>query len=212
MLTALALTGVLALPAGAVPAPPERSAEEVVRRVEERHRTLRDLTADFVQTYRSGLLGRQITEKGTVSLKPPGRMRWEYQAPERKTFVSDGRTFYFYVPADRQVITRPQDDQRGLPAQLLSGRTDVLSQFTAKDDEGAPAGLRRVRLVPKKADAEVEWAAIDVDGDARIRGIVIVDAQGNRSQFRFDNVRENVGIREDVFRFVVPRGVEIVTG
>lgn len=183
-----------------------------MRRVEARHRTLRDLTADFVQTYRSGLLGRQITERGTVSLRPPGRMRWDYRSPEKKTFVSDGRTFYFYVPADRQVITRPQDDQRGLPAQLLAGRTDVLAQFTAHDGEGAPDGLRRVKLVPRKADGEVEWAAIDVDADARIRGIVVVDAQGNRSQFRFENVKENVGLRDDLFRFVAPRGVEIVAG
>ena len=78
-------------------------AGDLARRVESRHRSLTGLTAHFVQTYRSGVLGRTVVERGTLKIKPPGRMRWDYRDPEEKTFVSDGKTFYFYVPADRQV-------------------------------------------------------------------------------------------------------------
>ena len=70
--------------------PSAAPAEDLARRVEERHRSARDLTARFVQTYRSGLLGRE-SSSGALSLKRPGRMRWEYEAPEKKTFVSDGK-------------------------------------------------------------------------------------------------------------------------
>src|SRR5688500_858685 len=100
MAIVLYLLVLLALLVQATPAapPPSAGAEELARRVEARHRTVRDLTARFVQTYRSGLVGREIVESGTLSLKRPGRMRWEYREPERKTFVSDGRKYYFYVP------------------------------------------------------------------------------------------------------------------
>jgi len=101
-------------------------ARRLVERIEQRHSSTRDLVARFVQAYRSGMLGREVVEKGTVSIKRPGRMHWEYREPERKVFVSDGRVFYFYVPADRQVIIQEQDTERSLAARLLSGRGGLL--------------------------------------------------------------------------------------
>ena len=207
-MVAVGLTGALLVASPAAPTP----AEALAVRVEEKHRTLKDLTATFVQTYRSGMLGRAVVEKGTLSLKPPGRMRWEYRDPEKKTFVSDGRSFYFYVPADRQVIVREQADSRGTPALLLSGRGDILGQFAVTEEEAPTAAIRRLRLVPRKADPEIEHVILDVDGGARIRAIVVVDAQGNRSQFAFDRFKENVGLDDGLFRFQVPRGVEVVSG
>jgi outer membrane lipoprotein carrier protein len=113
MRAALLLT-VLALPAAALPAAPATGpdvglARSLVRKVEERHGRTTDLVARFTQSYRSGLLGREVVERGVVSIKRPGRMRWEYKDPEPKLFVSDGLTFYFYVPADRQVVVSEQD-------------------------------------------------------------------------------------------------------
>jgi outer membrane lipoprotein carrier protein len=210
LLTALALTGALLAPPAA--STNRSEAEALARRVEQRHRTVADLTARFVQTYRSGLIGREITEKGVVSIKRPGRMLWEYREPEKKTFVANGKTFYFYVPADRQVIVRPQAKDKSLPALLLSGQSDVLAEFAVSLDETAPAGLRRLRLVPRKADPEVEWVTLDVDAAHRIRAIAVVDVQGNRSRFEFDGIKENVGLKDRIFEFRPPAGVEVVTG
>lgn len=206
----LALTGSL-LAAGPTPGTASSSADDLARRVETRHRSLRDLTATFVQTYRSGALGREVKESGLLSLKNPGRMRWEYQQPEKKTFVSNGKSFYFYVPADKQVIVRDQADLRGIPALLLSGRGDILSQFAVSALD-APAGRQRLKLLPRKKDAEVEEVILDVDESARIVAIQVLDGQGNRSHFDFARVRENVGLKDQIFEFKVPRGVEVITG
>jgi outer membrane lipoprotein carrier protein len=207
LLTALALAGALA----GVATPATDPAEALARQMEQRHRAAGDLTAHFVQTYRSGLIGREIVERGVVSIKQPGRMRWEYQKPEKKTFVSDGKTFYFYVPADRQVIVRDQAGDRGVPALLLSGQGDLLQQFEA-GMEVAPAGRARLRLVPRKPDPEIEKVFVDLDDAARIRSIQVFDAQGNVSRFDFDDIRENVGLKDRLFRFEIPRGVEVVSG
>jgi outer membrane lipoprotein carrier protein len=204
LLTAVGLTGVLL--AGGNP-----SAEALAGQVEERHRGVNDLRARFVQTYRSGALGREVVERGVLSLKKPGRMLWEYEKPEKKTFVSDGTTFYFYVPADRQVIKREGADLRGIPALLLSGRGEILSQFQVQLEDAAPP-LQRLRLTPKKPDPEVEQVLLEVDESHRIRAIEVIDAQGNRSQFRFEGLQENLGLKDELFRFHVPRGVEVITG
>ena len=211
MLTALGLTGTL-IGALALPLPATLTpAEALARRIEARHRGVHDLTARFVQTYRSGALGREVVEKGVVSLKPPSRMRWEYRDPEKKTFVSDGKMSYFYVPADRQVIRREQSDSRDLPALILSGQADIVATFDVALETG-PAGRQRLRLTPKKPEPEIEHLYVDVDGDERIRAILVVDAQGNRSQFAFDDIRENVGLDDRLFHFEVPRGVEVIGG
>lgn len=211
MLTALGLTGALLGGLGAPIPPPSSPAEALARRVEARHRGVSDLTAHFVQTYRSGALGREVVERGVVSLKPPGRMRWDYRDPEKKTFVSDGKTSYFYVPADKQVIRREQSDARDLPAMLLSGHTDILATFEV-GLETAPAGLQRLRLTPRKPEPEIEHLYVDVEDAGRIRGILVIDAQGNRSQFTFDDIHENVGLDDRLFRFEVPHGVEVIAG
>lgn len=210
-MVALALP-LLALAAALAAPPPPVSAEDLARRIERRHRAVADLTARFTQTYRSGTLGREVVERGTLSVRRPGRMRWEYREPERKTFVADGRSFYFYVPADRQVVVRDAAGAGDLPALLLSGQGDLLGQFEAALEEAPEPNRRRLRLTPRRDDPEVQGVLLDVDGEDRIRAISVLDAQGNRSRFVFEGIRENVGLPESDFRFEVPAGVEVVKG
>ena len=212
-----ALPAVLALAQAAAPAAPAPSADaelarSVLRRVEEHHARTSDLVARFSQSYRSGMLGREVVERGVVSIKRPGRMRWEYKDPEAKLFVSDGRTFYFYVPADRQVIVSEQDIERSLAARLLSGKGGLLEEFDASLDEPLEEGVLRVKLVPRREQADVERAFLDVEPSGRIRAILLEDVQGNRTRFRFESIRENTGLPDRLFRFEVPAGVDVVRG
>jgi outer membrane lipoprotein carrier protein len=209
---ALALLQATAVVAGGAAPADSRLAQGMVKRIEERQARTGDLTARFVQVYRSGLLGREITERGVVSIKRPGRMLWEYRDPEKKTFVSDGHSFYFYVPADRQVIVRQQDEERSIPSLLLSGKGDILGQFTAEMDTPPAEGLLRLRLTPRKPEPEIERVTVDVEPSGQVRQIEVEDAQGNRSRFRFDDIRENVGLPDRLFRFDVPPGVELIQG
>jgi outer membrane lipoprotein carrier protein len=209
------LTLLLALLARGLPAASPADSElarGIVRRLEAHHARTMDLVARFTQSYRSGMLGREIVERGVVSVKRPGRMRWEYKDPEPKLFVSDGRTFSFYVPADRQVVVSEQDPERSLAARLLSGRSGLTDDFDASLDEPLEAGVFRLRLVPRRPQADVERAILDVEPSGRIRSILLEDIQGNRTRFRFEDVRENTGLRDSLFRFEVPAGVEVIRG
>jgi outer membrane lipoprotein carrier protein len=189
-----------------------RSARGLVRAIEEHHARTADIVARFSQSYRSGMLGREIVERGVVSIKRPGRMRWEYKDPESKLFISDGRTFYFYVPADRQVVVSEQDPSRSLAARLLSGQGGLLDEFEASLEEPVAEGVLRLRLVPRQAQADVESATVDAEPGGRIRSIQLEDLQGNRTRFRFEGVRENTGLQDRLFRFEVPSGVEVIRG
>jgi outer membrane lipoprotein carrier protein len=193
-------------------APASESARGLVRAIEEHHARTRDFVARFSQSYRSGMLGREITERGIVSIKPPGRMRWEYQDPEPKLFVSDGRTFYFYVPADRQVVVSDQELRHSLAARLLSGSGGLLDEFEASLEEPVEDGVMRLRLLPRRAQPDIQSATVDAEPGGRIRGVLIEDLQGNRTRFRFSGMRENTGLADRLFRFEVPSGVEVIRG
>jgi outer membrane lipoprotein carrier protein len=114
------------------------------------------------------------------------------------------------VPADRQVIVKEQAGEQGIPAFLLAGQ-GILEQFQVFPEPPLP-GRERLRLVPRKADPEVERIYLDVDAEARVRAIEVWDVQGGHSRFQFEDVKENVGLPDAQFRFEVPRGVEVVAG
>jgi outer membrane lipoprotein carrier protein len=211
VLLAVLLTGASAQGSLSRTQAPDRPAEALARRIEERQKSLQDLQAHFVQRYRSGVLGRELVETGRLSLKPPGRMLFEYLKPEKKVFVSDGETSYFYVPEDHQVVVQNLKGERGVLFVLLSGREGILDHF-APTLEGGTDGLKRLRLTPRQPDPDVDHVLLDVDEADQIRRIEILDPAGDQSEFRFDGIRENLGLPDRLFHFTPPKDAEVIHG
>ncbi len=163
------------------------------------------------------MLKKEIAESGHLLVKKPGRMRWEYKVPERKLFVSDGVKMYSYIPQDKQVFvsTIPPGDQLGTPTLFLSGKGNILRDFTATlvaPQPGSLSGTRALKLVPKRSQTDYDWLIVEVaPGTLDLRGLVTVDAQGGESTFSFINLKENVGLPDTDFTFSIPRGVDVVT-
>ena len=190
-------------------------AEQFAARVQQRYDTIKDFEADFVQAYEGGVLRTRTTERGTVSIKRPGRMRWVYQKPERKEFVSDGNRIYSYLPADKQVIVAPMpSDQSTTPALFLTGKGHLVRDFTASFTQvaGAARGTTALTLLPKRSDPDVDSLVLVVDtASLQLRQLVATDKQGGRSTFTFTNLKENRGLSDKIFEFRIPRGVDVVT-
>ena len=192
-------------------------AESVAKDLQAKYDRVHDFSTDFVHTYRGGVLRQQATERGTLLVKKPGKMRWEYTSPEKKTFVSDGRKVYSYIPQDRQVVvsTMPQDDQVPMPAMFLTGRGNILRDFHVVLDTvaGAPAGSLALTLTPKVREPEYQSLTLVVDPKTlSLQMLIALDTQGGRSAFTFSNLKENVGLADKHFVFLMPRDAEIMTG
>jgi outer membrane lipoprotein carrier protein len=202
---------------GATQTPEPANAAELAGALQRKYETVRDFSAEFIQTYRGGVLNRQIRDTGTVVIRKPGRMRWDYKTPEEKLFVSDGVKIYWYVPKDKQVVESlvPPGDQANSPALFLAGKGNITRDFTAslaERPEGQAPGALALKLVPRTAQAEYDWLIIVVDPiSLALRGLVTGDSQGGTSSFSFTNLKENVGPADKLFTFVPPRGVEVVT-
>src|ERR1700682_5862965 len=98
----------------------------VVTRLEARYRPAKTLQASFLERYTDN--GRLVrVEAGTAYFRRPGQMRWEYEAPEKNLFLVDGKTVWFYVPADHSVTRVPVTESADwrTPLALLASRMKV---------------------------------------------------------------------------------------
>ena len=191
-----------------------QSPDALARALQKRYQGIRDFSADFVQTYRGGLLRTQNREEGKVTIKKPGRMRWIYVKPERKEFVSDGVKVYSYIPLDQQVIVSavPPDNEATTPALFLAGKGDIVRDFTAAAGEASTPGTVAIKLTPRRADPEFEFLLVSLDPQTlQIRALSTLDRQGGQSTLVFTNLKENTGISDKEFAFRVPRGVDVIT-
>lgn len=185
-------------------------------KVQQRYDGIKDFQGDFVQSYEGGVLRTKTTERGTVAIKRPGRLRFTYTKPERKEFVSDGARLYTHLVADKQVIVSPapKAEDGDVPAMFLAGQSDLARDYHPSFTPlpGAATGLLTLKLVPKNKESEFESLGIGVDPKTlQIQFLTAVDKQGGRSSFTFSNLKENRGLSDKEFEFRIPRGVDVVT-
>ncbi len=204
------LTMIAAMSGGPVQSAPAPSAQEIADRLQAKYDTIRDFSADFVQRYQGGPLGRKREESGTLLVKKPGKMRWNYKKPEEKLFISNGVRFYQYIPADRQVVVADAPDE-GEPAMtFLSGRGRLTRDFNVSFAEAQAPDRWTLRLEPKTPQREFDWLEIAATRDGlELKTLVVAEKQGSRSTFAFSNFKENPGLADKDFEFAIPKGVEV---
>lgn len=213
------------------------TAKSVTHLLEQHYRHVNTLEAVFLQRYTEGPREARV-ESGIVYFKHPGRMRWEYQAPEKKLFVSDGKTVWFYVPYDHTVTKTPVKESSDwrTPLALLTGKVE-LSRLCDRVDliqqSGVPSGHVVLRCLPKgqeesqaKAKAAGPQPVNELPGAAPFTDVLLeVDAATGeleridvrqpgeiQMEYRFAKWQTDIPLADDLFRFHVPLGVAVVDG
>ena len=188
----------------------------IAEKVDRRYNHIQTLQAQFAETYSGAGMTRK--ESGTLELKKPGRMRWDYDQPRPKMFLADGSTAWFYVPGERQVRRAPvkQIEDLRSPLRYLLGKTKLEKEFIgltiATDAKPLNAGDIVLRGVPKGMQERVSQTLLEVTPDGLITRIVVEEMDGSLTEFRFLQQKENVQIADQRFRFTPPPGVEVVQG
>jgi outer membrane lipoprotein carrier protein len=188
----------------------------VAAAVDAHYNHLKTLKAEFTEIYRGA--GMERTESGTLWLKKPGKMRWEYRSPKEKLFVSDGKSAWFYVPDDRQArkqSAKKLEDIRS-PLAFLLGKTKLEKELTglslAPDIAPLQPGDRMLRGVPQAMADQVSEIVLEITPENRISRIIMQGADGATTEYRFTDQKEDVAVAEGGFTFRPPAGTEIVDG
>jgi outer membrane lipoprotein carrier protein len=207
----------------------------LVRLLESRYRNVKTLKAAFLQTYRDGRSGIQV-ESGTVYFSSPGRMRWEYESPETKLFVADGKSVWLFVPADRTVTRSPmkESDDWRTPLSLLTGKAKLsqlcerINLASAQEGQSGHAVLNcipRGTKLPKSSTsgdlspedifspAPYDRVLLEVDrSSGELADVRILQQGGVELEFRFGQWQQGVAVDQSLFRFQLPPGVAILDG
>jgi outer membrane lipoprotein carrier protein len=193
-----------------------QSLSDLVDGVERSFARMKDLSSDFIQIFQDSL-NRKQQESGHLYLMRPRMMRWEYKTPEDKLFISDGKTVYFYVPADHQVnkeaVKNSFDDR--IPLMFLLGQSNLRNEFTRFELLNTKPffqGSKVIRMYPK-AKTDLQEVVMEVDpASYLIRRLILAHNDGSRSEFIFSGIRANSGLRTSLFDFTIPPGVEVIQG
>jgi len=182
--------------------------------VDEHYNHLKTFKAAFTEIYQGDGISR--TESGTLWLKKPSRMRWEYHVPREKLFLTDSQTAYFYVTGDRQAKKTPAknlDDLRS-PLRFLLGKTKLEKELEglslAPDLNPLQAGDVVMRGVPKIMKDRVSDVVLEVSPAHQIHRIVIHGLDSTVTDFRFSQIEENVPVQDSLFHFTPPPGVDTI--
>jgi outer membrane lipoprotein carrier protein len=204
-----------------------RDAHSVEHALEARYHGARTLKAIFYERYSDGS-GGVAAESGTVYFSRPGRMRWDYESPEKKLFLVDGKQVWFYVPADHTVsrAKMKQSSDWRTPLALLVGKANLSDlcrnvQLVRPGSEAAQAeGFRPtsddnvLRCLPRgESDSEggaAQVVYLETNSQAQLVRVVIHQSGNAVTEFRFGDWKENIPIPEAEFHFQVPPGVSVV--
>jgi outer membrane lipoprotein carrier protein len=211
-LTVSVLVALATLPALSAQTP--QTPDALARALQERYRKIADFTADFVQESRGGPLPATSRAEGTVAVKKPGRMRWNYKKPQRQEIISNGVTVYWYFPDDKEVQRAdvPRENEATTSMLFLAGKGDITRDFTASSAQSSVPGTIALKLTPRQTDSEFEYLVVSLDpATLQIRGLTTRDFQGSDNTITFRNLKENTRVSDSVFDFKIPRGV-VVTG
>jgi outer membrane lipoprotein carrier protein len=204
------------LTATMISASPAAEAPAIARAVDVHYNHLRTLQAEFTEVYHGA--GMERTESGTLWLKKPGKMRWEYRSPREKLFLGDGKDAWFYLPGDHQVrktSMRKLDDLRS-PLAFLLGKTRLEKELQglslAPDVTPLTPDNAVLRGVPTGLGDRVTQILVEVTPEHQIVRITMEEVDGSVTEYRFADQKENLEIDDQRFRFSPPAGVEVVDG
>lgn len=190
------------------------SVSEIARGTDEHYNQLKTLKADFTEVYQGPGVSR--SESGTLWLKKPGRMRWDYRQPHEKLFLTDSHTAFFYVPGERQARKTPLknlDDIRS-PLRYLLGKTRLQKELEglslAPDLTPVHNGDFIIRGVPKGMKDRISEVVLEISPAFQIDRILIRETDGTTTDFIFSAMQENVPVQDSLFRFTPPPGVEVI--
>ncbi len=171
-------------------------------------RDVHSARAAFTQTVTSPDGARKKQSNGRFEFARPNRFRFVYDKPYEQHIVADGQKVWLYDVDLNQVTVRAMNNALGAtPAALLAG--SAIDKEFELSPQPARDGLEWAQAMPRAREGTIQAIRIGFKG-ASLAALEIVDSFGQRSMLQFTSVEPNVRLAEESFRFVPPKGVDVI--
>jgi outer membrane lipoprotein carrier protein len=205
-MTALVAALLLAVPA-------KDPGRAIARRVQAFYAQTKDFSAAFRQHYTYVAIGRVEESEGVVQVKKPGRVRWDYAKPDRRTLYIEDRTLWIWRPDDQEAQVKRNfgGEQLSSAFTFLWGKGNLLKDFSPRAvpaPEGLPKG-DTLELTPIKPMPGIEKLVFVVAKDGQVLASVVTNAQGDINQIVFTGAKIDQGLSDSLFHFAPPKGAYV---
>ena len=192
------------------------TAPQVVSRLQARYGKAKDLAASFVQVHTDSLYNKRRTSRGVLWAAKPLKMRFDYARPERKSFISDGKTLWIYEPAAKQAFRSALSKRLATSLAFLFGSQQLSSAFRARfapkgKYKPSKAGRLVLHLAPVKPTAHYTAIVLVVRPKDFVVEESIVVSKHATNRFTFSAIRFDAGVKAKRFTFEVPKGVKLMS-
>jgi outer membrane lipoprotein carrier protein len=181
----------------------------ILKNVEGRYNHAKTLQVLFTEQY-TPKGGIQQTESGTLLLRKPGRMRWDYSQPKGKLVISDGNFLYIYTPAENRAqkmkLKDSMAEEMQAPLAFLLGKLNFDKEF--KNLQTKPEGSD-LRITGQPKDENLPYSAVDfvVSPQSQIRKLRIT-MPDYTLEFAFSYEKTDPPLDAKLFAFQLPPGAQ----
>ncbi len=215
LLASAAVMGGADLQAQSTSTPATPTATDVANKVQAFYNQTKTFQAHFKQEYFIKMHNKRETSEGQVAFEKPGKMSWNYDQPNGNRVVSNGQELKVYQPSMQQMFVQPVDKSQ-YPAALsfLMGQGDLTASFDLRVLDSSTMQFQGgwvLEGTPKEPTPAYQKVLLYVDAaTSQVRRVLILDAQGNRNRFDFQNPLVNTPVPPGSFSFTPPAGTQIV--
>jgi len=193
-------------------AAPDLSLEQILDRIEKRYAG-KGFKADFIQETTEKAMGISDFATGKVYVRFPGKMRWEYEKPEKRIFITDGQKLWVYLPADNQVqiASAPVFFRDGKGASFLSDIKLIRQKFEITLEKSTEDFFYELNLVPIEKTLDVSKVHLSVTRNTfTIVRVITYNSYGDENRIEQVNLQFDVPLDDALFSFAIPKGADVV--
>jgi outer membrane lipoprotein-sorting protein len=214
---ALLLTlAVIGTPAGAQETAADAAAKAAFKKLAERFKDLRTLSAKVVQKRRTDLMDKPLLSSGTMYYRrEPARLVFLLIEPRKAEIHMDRSSYQVYRP-DEKRLERTEftgEDVSGKILMAFEPKTDEVGKaFVIRGGESRDGAIEvRLESSDEKVRKRLRSVTLTIaEADGALRRIVYVDGEGDEVQFDLSEVALNPELAPEVFTLKIPEGTRVL--
>ncbi len=188
------------------------SLDEVIKKVE-KHYSVSGFSAYFSQT--STIKAMEITDSasGRAFFKRSGKMRWEYETPDRQMIITDGKTLWVFRPDDNQVMIgkAPSFFKGGKGFSFLSDMKVIKQQFNMVLEKETQEGFFILKLNPREKTYDIVEIYLWISKKTfNVVRILTYNSYGDETRIVFNNIQLKQKLDDSLFSFEISEDMEVL--